>query len=64
MLVLLPAFLVRSVGMDGVRIRVETLKELGGKTRGPAPYFLGIVYEFPDHLFEEWQDVLGILHFS
>lgn len=64
MLVILPARLARKVGIAGLHDRVEMIKELGGKTRGLAPFQIGLVYEFPDELFEEWQDILNIYPFN
>ncbi len=66
MLILLPGYHARK-GYDNFRLRAEVIKELGGQPKGPAPTFfgrcLGLVYEFPDHLFEEWAETIGIHKF-
>lgn len=45
------------------KLRLDYVKELGGQVRG---YFqnLGFVCEFPDHLYEEWKEILGLIYFS
>ena len=48
--------------LSELRIRVDFVKELGGTCRGLF-YSYGLVYEFPDHLFDEWQEILDLDYF-
>ncbi len=46
-----------------LKMRIEYAKELGGENRGLFQN-LGFVFEFPAEKFDEWADLLGLLHFS
>ncbi len=49
--------------MSELKTRVEFAKELGGQSRGPFGN-LGLVFEFPAELFEEWRETLAMIHFD
>jgi len=63
MLVLLPAYHARNNGLHELKLRVDYLKELGAVNRG-AFFNHGFVFECPDHVYDEWQDILGIVPFN
>ncbi|MDO8572098.1 MAG: hypothetical protein Q7R79_05455 [bacterium] len=54
---LLPALL----GLKQMKVHIEVIKELGGRSIGAAPMFMGFLYAIPNSIESHWIDDLKLV---
>ncbi|GEM_PF-7052156 len=54
---LLPAFL----GLNRMKVHIEVIRELGGRSIGGAPFFVGLLCAIPDTIENHWIDDLKLM---